>query len=281
MIPKIIHYCWFGRNPLPESAVKCIVSWKKYCPEYIIKQWNEDNFDISSAPLYVRQAYEAHKWAFVSDYVRFWILYRFGGLYFDVDCELIKPLNDLIENGPFMGCEFDGVSFSDSDSPAAADIQVAPGLGLAAIPYMELYKEILKFYETAVFINGDGTLNLETVVKYTTDVLMSHGLKNVKGIQQVGEITVYPKEYLCPMDSLTGNLCITENTYSIHWFAASWCSISQKIEMQVHKLGFRFGINSKPVERILSFPFRVFEKFSQIGVKKTLIFAKKKLFKQP
>ena len=104
MIPKIIHYCWFGGNPLPELAVKCIESWKKYCPDYEIKRWDESNFDLNCCD-YVKEAYRAKKWAFVSDYARFKVLYDEGGLYFDTDVELIKPIDDIIERGPFMGAE--------------------------------------------------------------------------------------------------------------------------------------------------------------------------------
>ena len=104
MIPKIIHYCWFGGNPLPKSAIKCIESWKKYLPDYEIKEWNESNFDFSKCA-YAREAAEKKKWAFVSDYARFKILYQYGGLYFDTDVEVIKPLDDIIAAGPFMGAE--------------------------------------------------------------------------------------------------------------------------------------------------------------------------------
>lgn len=104
MIPKIIHYCWFGGNPLPEMAVKCIESWKKYCPDYEIKRWDESNFDLNCCN-YVKEACQAKKWAFVSDYVRFKVLYDEGGLYFDTDVELIKPIDDILERGPFMGVE--------------------------------------------------------------------------------------------------------------------------------------------------------------------------------
>ena len=104
MIPKVIHYCWFGHNPLPESAVKCINSWRKFMPDYEIKEWNEDNFDVNAIP-YTAEAYQMKKYAFVSDYARFWILYQYGGLYFDTDVELIKPIDDIVEKGPFMGIE--------------------------------------------------------------------------------------------------------------------------------------------------------------------------------
>lgn len=104
MIPKVIHYCWFGGNPLPDSAKKCISSWRKYLPDYEIKEWNERNFDVKSIP-YTREAYRLKKFAFVSDYARMWILYHYGGIYFDTDVEVIKPFNDIIQRGNFMGFE--------------------------------------------------------------------------------------------------------------------------------------------------------------------------------
>lgn len=106
MIPKIIHYCWFGRGPLPELAQKCIASWKKYLPDYEIKEWNEDNFDVNIIP-YTAEAYQAKKYAFVSDYARFWIMYHYGGIYFDTDVEVIRPMDDIVANGNFMGFEVD------------------------------------------------------------------------------------------------------------------------------------------------------------------------------
>ena len=130
MIPKIIHYCWFGGNPLPELAQKCIESWRTYCPDYEIKRWDETNFDVNCCD-YVRKAYEVKMWAFVSDYARFKILYENGGVYFDTDVELIKPIDDLLAKGSFMGLE-------ESDK-----VFVAPGLGLAANPGLDLTEELL------------------------------------------------------------------------------------------------------------------------------------------
>ena len=132
MIPKIIHYCWFGRNPLPSLAIKCIASWKKYLPDYEIKEWNEDNFDVDVIP-FTKEAYAAKKYAFVSDYARFKILYEEGGLYFDTVVEVIRPLDDIISKGAFMGCECDA-----NDTSVAS---VAPGLGLGVNPGLGLYKE--------------------------------------------------------------------------------------------------------------------------------------------
>ena len=119
MIPKIIHYCWFGRKALPRSAKKCIESWKKYLPDYEIKEWNEDNFDVNMIP-YTQEAYSAKRYAFVSDYARFYILYHYGGIYFDTDVEVIKPIDDILEKGAFMGCE----TIAEEEIP----LYVAPGL---------------------------------------------------------------------------------------------------------------------------------------------------------
>ena len=162
MIPKVIHYCWFGRNPLPSLAIKCIESWRKYLPDYEIKEWNQDNFDVNIIP-YTQEAYQVGKYAFVSDYARFWILYKYGGLYFDTDVEVIKPMDDIIARGPFMGCEKDV-----SDTSVAS---VAPGVGLGVNPDLGLYKEILEMYSKLSFVNKDGTYNQKTIVQYTTEIL--------------------------------------------------------------------------------------------------------------
>ncbi len=215
MIPKVIHYCWFGRNPLPQLAVKCIESWKKYLPEYEIKEWNEDNFDVNMIP-YTREAYEAKKYAFVSDYARFWILYNYGGLYFDTDVEVIKPMDDIIARGPFMGCEKDA-----SDTSVAS---VAPGLGLGVTPGLGLYKELLDLYATLHFKNEDGSLNLKTIVEYTTEMLCNYGLKQINEIQECEGVWIYPVEYFCPIhvENNVKRLIITPQTCTIHHFAATW-----------------------------------------------------------
>ncbi|MCD8182119.1 MAG: glycosyl transferase [Bacteroides sp.] len=230
MIPKIIHYCWFGRNPLPPLAVKCIESWKRYLPDYEIKEWNEDNFDMNSIP-YTREAYEARKYAFVSDYARFYILYHHGGLYFDTDVEVIKPLDDIIERGAFMGCENEA-----GQENGATVLAVNPGLGLGCKPRPGLYAEILELYEGLHFLRADGGLNLKTVVEYTTDLLMARGLKNVNEIQKVADVWIYPKEYFCPIDYQTNEMNVTTNTRSIHHYAASWHGTRQKLFKCVSKI---------------------------------------------
>ena len=232
MIPKIILYCWFGRNPLPASAQKCIASWRRFLPDYDIKEWNEDNFDVNIIP-YTRQAYEAKKYAFVSDYARFWILYKYGGLYFDTDVEVIKPMDDIIERGPFMGIEVPG---SGLRVP-----KVNPGLGLGAAAGDSVYKSLMDKYSKLSFRNADGSLNQKTIVEYTTEVLKEHGIKPSDELQEVAGVWIYPADYFNPLDSLTGKLNVTTNTRSIHWYMNSW-SDTTKIHKWLTKLSHRmFG----------------------------------------
>lgn len=228
MIPKVIHYCWFGRNPLPPLALKCIESWKKYLPNYKIKEWNEDNFDVNIIP-YTQEAYESKKYAFVSDYARFWILYHYGGLYFDTDVEVIKSMDDIIAKGPFMGCEKDA-------QPGATALAVAPGLGLGVNPGLGLYGELLQLYAGLHFIKENGRLSLKTVVNYTTELLCSHGLKNITGIQEVAGVWIYPKEYFCPIDYVTKERIVTDKTYSIHHYAASWVTPWQALKNKIKRI---------------------------------------------
>lgn len=232
MIPKVIHYCWFGRNPLPSLAIKCIESWRKYLPDYEIKEWNEDNFDVNIIP-YTQEAYQVGKYAFVSDYARFWILYKYGGLYFDTDVEVIKPMDDIIARGPFMGCEKDV-----SDTSVAS---VAPGLGLGVDPGLGLYKEILEMYSKLSFVNKDGTYNQKTIVQYTTEILCEYGLKEGNEIQECAGVWIYPKEYFCPLDQ-TLTLHITSNTRSIHHYDSSWLSPQKRIIKKIKRfLGYSFS----------------------------------------
>ena len=221
MIPKVIHYCWFGGNPLPDIAKKCIVSWKKFFPDYEIKEWNETNFDLNCCS-YVKEAYEAKKWAFVSDYARFWILYTYGGIYFDTDVEVIKDMSDIIAKGAFMGCENPGKCVP------GLGLGVNPGLGLGVNPGLEIYNEIIEDYNKSHFYNNDGTYNYTTVVDRTTLILEKHGFLLNNEIQKVAGVYIYPKDYFCPMDYETGIIEITENSRSIHWYDASWLNDCMK-----------------------------------------------------
>lgn len=232
-IPKVIHYCWFGGKPLPAMALDCIESWKKYLPNYKIKQWDETNFDVNVIP-YTKQAYAEKKYAFVSDYARFWILYHFGGIYFDTDVEVIKPLDDIIAQGPFMGCQN-----KYNPNLTALSLAVAPGLGLGTYAGHPIYKELLELYSGLDFYKPDGMLNLKTIVHYTTEVLLLHGLVNTPDIQQVGDIWIYPWDYFCPM-SPTLILDITPNSRTIHLFSASWETPRVKFRKRVKRmLGYK------------------------------------------
>jgi mannosyltransferase OCH1-like enzyme len=163
---------------------------------------------------YTKDAYEAKKYAFVSDYARFWILYKYGGLYFDTDVEVIKPMDDIIERGPFMGVE---VPANNAGTP-----KVAPGLGLGVSPGLGLYKNLLDLYATLHFVNNDGSLNQKTIVSYTTEILQREGLQPTNEIQEIAGIWIYPADYFNPFNDLTGKLDITANTRSIHWYSKTW-----------------------------------------------------------
>lgn len=234
MIPKIIHFCWFGHNPLPESALKCINSWKKFFPDYEIWQWSEDSltsklstqtsndiadkimpFDVNIIP-YTKDAYEAKKYAFVSDYARFYVLEKYGGLYFDTDVEIIKSMDDIVTRGPFFGIEVDG-NEKKGTLPA-----VAPGLCLGAEAHMSFYKQINEGFEHLNFYLDDGSWNNFTMIPMVSKMLVELGMQPHNKIQEVGDFTLYPAEYFNPLEIATGRLKISKNTRSIHWFMASW-----------------------------------------------------------
>lgn len=217
MIPKIIHYCWFGRNPLPSMAKRCIDSWRKYFPEYEIKEWNEDNFDVNIIP-YTKEAYAAKKYAFVSDYARFWILYNYGGLYFDTDVEVIHDMQHIINKGSFMGFE----QPSEEIKRKNGGYSVNPGLGLGVNPGLGLYKEFLDYYKCIYFLGTDGKPNPVTIVKHTTDILKSKGLKPNNELQQIEGVWIYPWDVFCPQSFYTKKMHISPNTVSIHLYSDSW-----------------------------------------------------------
>lgn len=241
MIPKIIHYCWFGENPLPISALRCIESWKKYLPNYEIKEWNETNFDVNLIR-YTNEAYAARKYAFVSDYARFWILYHCGGVYFDTDVELIKDMTPIINKGAFMGMEDTGQN--------SHIVNVAPGLGIASPAFHPVYKQLLDLYDSLYFINDDGELNLKTVVAYTTEILQKKGLTNKLEIQCIEDIMIYPTAYFSPKNFYTGKIKITPNTYSIHHYSMSWLPAKTIYLSKIKRFLMRiFG--NKNIERII------------------------------
>ena len=193
MIPKVVHYCWFGRNPLPESAVKCIESWRKYMPDYEIKEWNEDNFDVNIIP-YTAEAYSVGKYAFVSDYARFWVLYHYGGIYFDTDVEVIKPIDDIVEKGAFMGVED---MFKVMPDDLVGYPMVAPGLGIGTPAGTDFFKQLLDFYEGIHYLNEDGSIIPGTVVAHTTRLLVEAGLQKSPDLQHLRQML--QDRYICSL----------------------------------------------------------------------------------
>lgn len=230
MIPKVIHYCWFGRNPLPELALKCIDSWKRFFPEYTIIQWNEDNFDVNINQ-YTTEAYKAGKFAFVSDFARFFVLYTHGGIYFDTDVEVIRGMDDLLKNGSYMGCEH-----PNNGNNLPVEFGVAPGLGMACEAGNTFIKKMIDYYNTISFYKEDGSFNQTTIVQHTTYMLIEDGLKNINEVQKCAGFIIYPIEYFCPIDYQTGKITITDNTYTIHHYMASWISKGQKMYVVFKKI---------------------------------------------
>lgn len=217
MIPRIIHYCWFGGNPLPEIEQQCLASWKEHMPEWEMMRWDESNFDLSSAPLYVRQAYEARKFAFVSDYVRLWALEQYGGVYVDTDVKVLKSYEPLLGDTAFIGLE-----------ESKAHLPGTCVMGCEA--HCQWVKDMLSTYDGAEFIKADGSLDLTTNVERMGKVMLreleNEGMsedkywKRVQYIEKWG-LCIYTHDYFSPITS-TRVMRKTENTYSIHYFAGSW-----------------------------------------------------------
>lgn len=227
MIPKIIHFCWFGGNPIPEEYKKYIRTWKTFCPDYIIKEWTEDNFDVTQNS-YCKEAYEAKKWAFVSDYARLKIIYEYGGVYLDSDVELIRGLDPLLKAGNgFIG-------FQD-------EYQVNTGLGFAAPPKDPVVRSLLDVYENRHFKMTNGSFDVTPCPASNTVPLIELGLvigkDSHKRIQQIGDMVVYPSDYFCPISwDDKSYINITNNTYSIHHFSSSWMDERASLRQKIKKL---------------------------------------------
>lgn len=268
-IPKIIHYCWFGHSKLPDMAVRCIASWRKFFPDYEIRQWDESNFDVNVCD-YAREACEKRSWAFLSDYARFWIIYNYGGLYFDTDVEVIRPMDDIIERGPFMGLEME-LDFSlaaDWDAEDAGKfLSVAPGLGLAANPGLGLYREILDDYEHSHFAGDYGASNITTVVKRVSSIILRHKIEIAdKNSLCVEGIYIYKKDFFSPKSFQTGETQITENTRSIHHYAASWITWPVKCMGRIDRFFARYGGRyTRWLAVLLRSPFRFINRWQDIG----------------
>lgn len=207
MIPKIVHYCWFGRGQMPEKTLKCIDSWKKYLSDYELKEWNEDNFNITQNQ-YVKEAYKNRKFAFVTDYVRLYALYTEGGVYMDTDVEVVGNYNSFLFHHAFSGFETDG--------------NVPTGM-MAAEKGSIWAKELLEMYANRVFVLPNGGFDMTTNTAVITEYMLKKGLKLNNEYQDFpGLCTMYPADYFCPKDHRTGKIHCTKNTVCIHHFAGSW-----------------------------------------------------------
>lgn len=219
MIPKVIHYCWFGGNPMPKLARECIKSWKKYCPDFEIKEWNESNFDLDMYP-YAREAYDAKKYAFVTDVVRLYALYHEGGVYMDTDVELLKPLTPFLHHHAFSGFE--------------AEDAVPTGI-MASEKGGKWAQENLEYYNNKHFLNADGTPDLTTNVVTITAYMQKAGLRLDNTFQDIeGLFTMYPKDYFCPKDVHTRQIELTPNSVCIHHFNMSWHSLTVRRRLKLY-----------------------------------------------
>lgn len=242
-IPKIIHYCWFGNNPKPASVIKCIESWKKYCPDYKIIEWSEKNINIDDMCNYCKQAYEEKAWGFVPDYIRLWIIYNYGGIYLDTDVQIIKNFDDLLENHIFLGVEKCG-----------GNLLTNMGSGFGAEKNNEFIYKHMQIYKNLNFRLADGTLNRKPSPHYTTECLNSMNiyLKNDLDIIYEKEITVYPPRYFSPKDFETGIINITPDTYSVHHYDASWYDEDEKKSKEKRWKRAKFAkVFIKPLNLIL------------------------------
>ena len=208
MIPKIVHYCWFGRGAKSELICKCIDSWRKYLPDYQIIEWNEENFDVNSCQ-FTKEAYRNKKWAFVSDYVRLYALFQYGGIYFDTDVEVLKSFDSLLNCGSFFTC------FESKDFPAVTAV-------MASEPGFSLLKNLINQYEKMSFENEDGSLNLKPNTFLVSDTIASYGIKRNGRMQRSRGITVFPQIYFCPNN--VGRIWdkSSPKSYAIHHFDQSW-----------------------------------------------------------
>lgn len=221
MIPKKIHYCWFGRGEKPKLAKKCIASWEKYCPDYEIIEWNEDNFDINSNA-YVKMCYEQKKYAFLTDYLRLTVIYEQGGIYFDTDVEIVKSFDDLLDCSAFFGFE--------------TDEYINTGEGFGAEAGNEIVHQMIREYDILL----DGNHGYIGCPRLNTTALLKFGLLQNGKYQRIGKSIIYPAEFFNPYDDPTGVLTKTHNTYSIHWYGKSWLDkgtvIRSKIMKPIHRI---------------------------------------------
>ena len=239
-IPKIIHYCWFGKKDKPDIVKRCIHSWKTYLHDYKITEWNEENFDINSNN-FVKEAYAKKKYAFVSDYVRVYALYHYGGIYIDTDVEVKQPFSDeILGNDSFWG-------FEEKNYIATSTIGTKKG--------NKLIKRFLDSYDGKAFIKEDGEIDTLTNVAIVSNIIEGIGIRLDGTYQRIeGICTVYPQEYFSPYDYINCYSKETKNTYTIHHFYKSWLPYKEKIKENIKKMISRIigGHRVAQVRRIIT-----------------------------
>lgn len=216
-IPKMIHYCWFGGNPLPELVQNCIKSWKRYCPDYEIIEWNEGNFDIHSNR-FVEQAYQVKKWAFVADYVRLYALVQYGGVYVDSDVEILQPIDHFLENEAFNG-------FETKDSPVTAVMGCTKG--------HPLFVDFLDYYKDRPFVMN-GTYDMTPNTKIITDMMRERGIRLNGKQQTVCNCVFYPEIVFCPNNIRRIFYCYSKKSYTVHHILGSW-GVTPTYKRKFHK----------------------------------------------
>ena len=226
MIPKIIHYCWFGKGEKPKLAQKCIDSWKEHCFDYKIVEWNEDNFDINTNA-YTKMCFEQSKYAFLSDYLRLIVVYKYGGIYFDTDVEVIKSIDNLLDNKAFFGFE--------------TDKYINTGQGFGAEADAEIINKMISKYD--FLLDGiHGTVGCPVL---NTRALEEYGFQINGMYQTIDAISLFPKDYFKPYNDNTGVLTKTENTYSIHWYGKSWMNKKSVFRNKMTRVIHRMGLGKK------------------------------------
>ena len=223
-IPKIIHYCWFGDKPLPKSAIKCINSWKKFFPDYEIREWNESNFDVNMVP-YTKEAYAAKKYAFVSDFARFWVLHEYGGVYFDTDVEVIRPMDDIIAKSAYLGME-----------PPSS---INPGLGMAAQAKHPFYSWYLDYFSDKHFTPEQPSM-IPVISKKFSEIGCTYSDSMQELFFDGWPITIYPPRYFNPKSFTTGKISIEKDTRSIHHYDMSWFDTNRYINQKLIQFCSRF-----------------------------------------
>ncbi len=214
-IPKIIHLCWFGHGEYDEKMKHCLESWDKYASDYKIMTWNEETFDLDSCT-YVRQAYDMKRWAFVTDYVRFKVLQQYGGIYMDTDMELVKPLDDLLDNDSVLSFKQRALGMKQYGLTSGIIMTKANN---------DLFDPLIEQFESRSYINENGEEDVTPIAKFLTDLLRDRGIRQDNTLQSIDGVTVYPNEYLCPtvpLDGEEGEIELTDNTYAIHHFTGTW-----------------------------------------------------------